>query len=467
MKANNRKLVHGQVRSLREIRPAPENEEIYREITIDNTRNLIATIHARGLLEPILISSDGVVISGHRRFFVARVLRLENVPVKVHPVSYEKDREEFLKLLVEANAQRIKGADMLLAEAAVKIDPVAAHAQLKAERLAKEKSRREDCTLSEVTSDDDGQRCQLSAAKQPMIDAIRRIIREHYEHWPLTVRQIHYRLLGPQAPLRHASKPGSRYVNDRDSYRAAIDVCSRGRLAGLIPWDAIDDETRIIDVNDAFPNLGEFFRYETGNFLHGYWRNLLQSQPHHIEIVTEKRTLHQILAQVARDHTMPLAIMGGMSTLTPKKKIIDHYRRSRKDKLIVLAISDFDPAGEAIAEDLLKSFRRDFGIRNIEVYKVALTMEQVEEFGLTRSMEAKEKSPTFDAYVEKYGTTDAWELEALAPADLVDVLTRSIEEVIDVDLFNQEARAEEADAAQLVAIQRRCAEFFRSLKLSK
>jgi hypothetical protein len=63
-----------------------------------------------------------------------------------------------------------------------------------------------------------------------MIDAITWIIEEQREHWPLTVRQIHYRLLGPDAPLQHASKPGSRYVNDHDSYRAAIESSLRLRL---------------------------------------------------------------------------------------------------------------------------------------------------------------------------------------------------------------------------------------------
>ena len=298
-----------------------------------------------------------------------------------------------------------------------------------------------------------------------MLEAVMRIIEEHHDHWPLTVRQIHYRLLGDNAPLKHASKPDSQYANDKRSYRAAIDVVTRGRLEGSIPWEAIDDETRLVDINHGFHNLGEFFHQELGSFLKGYWRNLLQSQPHHFEIVTEKRTLHRILAQVAQDHTMPLTIMGGMSTLVPKRKIVNRYYRSRKERLIILAISDLDPAGDTIAEDLFKSFRRDFGIRQIEVYKVALTIEQVQNFDLTPSMDAKEKSPTYATYVERYGTTDAWELEALAPADLVDVLIKAIDEVIDIDLFNQELGVEQNDAAKVVVIQEQCATFFRSLRI--
>ena len=74
---------------------------------------------------------------------------------------------------------------------------------------------------------------------------------------------------------------------------------------------------------------------------------------------------------------MPLTISRGMSSLPPKKAIHDRYRRSKKEKLILLVVSDLDPAGDAIAEDLVKSFRRDFWIRDIEAYEVALTIEQV------------------------------------------------------------------------------------------
>ena len=96
---------------------------------------------------------------------------------------------------------------------------------------------------------------------------------------------------------------------------------------------------------------------------------------------------------------------------------------------------------------------------------MALTIEQVRELKLPPSMEAKRKSPTYAAYVRKYGTTDCWELEALEPATLAEILTSAIEEVIDTSLFNQEIRAEQDDAAKLFAVRKQCASFFKSLRL--
>jgi hypothetical protein len=155
-----------------------------------------------------------------------------------------------------------------------------------------------------------------------------------------------------------------------------------------------------------------------------------------------------------------------MSSLPLKHKIAKHYRRSKKDRLILLVVSDLDPAGDAIAEDLVKSLQRDFRIHSVEAYKVALTIDQVEDYNLEPSMEAKEDSPTYQAFVDRYGITDAYELEALDPADLQEILTDAIEEVLDLEAYNAELEAERQDAAQIIAVQQKVTEFLNSLQLT-
>jgi hypothetical protein len=81
-------------------------------------------------------------------------------------------------------------------------------------------------------------------------------------------------------------------------------------------------------------------------------------------------------------------------------------------------------------------------------------------------MEAKESSPTYPAFVNKYGITDAYELEAMSPSDLAETLTNAIDDVLDIDLYNQELEAEEDDSAQIVAVKKQAEQFFKSLNLS-
>ena len=462
----NSELVQVQVRDVNTIRPAPENDHIYDVIQCDDPdiHELARSIKERGVQEPILISRDSYILSGHRRRVAAVLAGLKQVPVRIHPVSRAENRDAFVKLLVEMNSQRIKSLSVLVRESLIKIDPKIAHQKIANDRKAKEWERSLN-SLSAIDPDDDGRRCEISEAKRPFLDAILRVLEEQRAYWPLSDRQIHYRLLGPDAPMTHASKRSSRYVNDKASYRKLTDLLARGRVSGLINWDAIEDVTRPTDLHAAFWNPGEFFRQEFGRFLKGYWRNRLQSQPHHVEIVAEKLTVQTILQKVALKFTMPLTITRGMSSLPPKKAIRDRYVLSQKDRLILLVVSDLDPAGDAIAEDLVKSFRRDFGIANIEPYKVALTIDQVEEFSLEPSMEAKAKSPTYRAFVEKYGITAAYELEAMNPSDLAAQLESAIKDVLDLDLYNQELAAEEVDSAQIIAVQEQAERLFKSLNL--
>ena len=80
-------------------------------------------------------------------------------------------------------------------------------------------------------------------------------------------------------------------------------------------------------------------------------------------------------------------------------------------------------------------------------------------------MEAKDTSPTYQAFVDRYGITDAYELEAMKPADLVQALESAIDEVLDIDLYNQEVAKEETDSARIIAVQQQTEQFFKSLKL--
>jgi hypothetical protein len=264
-----------------------------------------------------------------------------------------------------------------------------------------------------------------------------------------------------------------KYGNEIPSYRAAIDILARGRVAGLVPWEAIDDATRPIHLNNAFQNPSEFFQQQFKNFLNGYWRNRLQSQPYHIEIVAEKLTVQTILQKVALEFTMPLTISRGMGTLSPKKAIRDRFLLSQKQGLKLLVVTDLDPARDTIADDLVKSFKRDFGLQNIEAFKVALAIEQRREFALEPSTEAKDSSPTYPNFVAKYpelinpetGIADAFELEPLSPTDLAQPLEDAIADVLDVELYNQELEAEETDSTKIIAVQQQTLEFFKSLKL--
>src|SRR4051812_21431690 len=98
----------------------------------------------------------------------------------------------------------------------------------------------------------------------------------------MTVRRIHYLLLN-DPPLKHDKKPKSRYANDRGSYQTLSDLLTRARLSREVPWPAIEDETRPVQLGGGFDTLQQFIGQESEGFLKGYSRNLMQGEDVHIE----------------------------------------------------------------------------------------------------------------------------------------------------------------------------------------
>ena len=172
------------------IRPCPENNDVYGGLSLSDpdVADLLASIRASGLLEPLRVSKDNYLISGHRRRFCALLAGLETVPVIRDPISYANDHEAFLRLLVEANSQRKKTSGMLLKEAVMRIDPEQAVDELRQERQAAADERR--FGNSEwVSGKNIRGRRKISSASMPFLQAALRVIEDHEEFWPLSVRQ--------------------------------------------------------------------------------------------------------------------------------------------------------------------------------------------------------------------------------------------------------------------------------------
>ena len=425
------------------IRPSPENEQLYRPVD-PNDPDILAlaeSIKRDGILEPLVVTRDGFIISGHRRYAAAKIAGLQKVPCR--KINITRGSPEFLKLLREHNRQRIKTRDEILREEIASIDPEDAHCALSAHR--REKSRIAVDTIEVRTWKG---RAAISPAKEEFLCAVERILTGMKDYLPLNNRQIFYQLIN-DPPLIHSSKPNSRFRNDLRSYKALCDLLTRARHEGRIPYDWIDDATRPVTVWQVHPNVSAYYRQELKDILNGYWRNLMQSQPNHIEIVAEKNTLQNVLSPVAMEYCIPLTIGRGQCSTPPLSKIAKRFEDSGKEELIIIAVSDLDPDGDEIAHSLARRLRWDFCLfQNVEVIKAALTMEQAEDLELPKSFErAKRTSSNYERYIDRHGTDAVYELEAVAPHELQGLLRDTIDSVIDIDAYNHEVDEEKRDAA--------------------
>ena len=89
------------------LKPHPINDKIYSNRSCED---LEASISLNGLLEPLVITKENTIISGHRRWLACKNLNMDKVDVRVCDFDDEKIA------LVELNRYRNKTATELLNE---------------------------------------------------------------------------------------------------------------------------------------------------------------------------------------------------------------------------------------------------------------------------------------------------------------------------------------------------------------
>jgi hypothetical protein len=403
------------------------------------------------------ISTDNVIWNGHRRFAGCQLAYLDPIPV-VRRAIYSTD-PEFIDLLISANLQRVKSPEEVLREEIAHTDKHKAFAALSRRRAARLDLLRAGATtagLEEIIAGPARRRPKISEGKQAMLRAAIEIIEANRDYWPLTLRTIHYRIAQMECPpLRNTdtrySKAGQ-YGNNDDSYGDLSNLLTRARLEGFVPWKAIIDETRPVGLWKPWQNIGDFVRQEMAGLFAGYRRDLLQSQPAHIEIISEKMTVASIVNRVARDYGANTMVGRGFSSITAKYELVQRFSESGKEALVLLILSDHDPEGECIADDLVAKIRDEFDVdAPVEARRVAITAEQVNAYGLLPAGKATDKnSSRLKEFREKYGD-EAYELEAFTPAQLEQLVRSALISVIDQDLFKQEQDKEIEESAELEA----------------
>lgn len=434
-----------------ELHPSPENDALYKRVLPTDAAivELAESIRANGVIEPLVATSDGFIVSGHRRHTAAKLAGVATVPVRyLEKGRYDYTTDEYVALLREHNRQRVKNVGEAIREAVVDADPEQAYHDLLGRREPVEPD-----VLTAVNMSGRVKRKRISEAKSAMVAAVLQVLQDHRKYLPLNDRKVHYELAQHHRPLRHTGKPKSHYGADQKSYKDLTDLLTRMRAEGIIPHDAISDDTRPETLWNVFPSADAFIRGEVEGFGRGYWRDLMQSQEVHVEIAVEKNTAVKIVAEVAMRYTIPVTSLRGMTSMPTKNRIAKRFKATGKSRLVLLLATDFDPTGEAIAENLAKGLRDEFGVDDLAAYKIAVTPDQAVELGTVQSVEGiglKAGDTKARKFRERHGTdVVAYELEALSVADMQRLTAESIDAVLDIELLNAEREAERFDAAEI------------------
>jgi hypothetical protein len=130
--AGSEKHVRKRVSSLK---PSPENQLLYRPPSDDPDIGALAESIRRNGCDPLVITADNYIVSGHRRR--AALLRIGQGFVRCRVLDRRRDEytpDEYVALLRDFNEQRDKTVAEQVREELVDIDPDEAHRNLREQR---------------------------------------------------------------------------------------------------------------------------------------------------------------------------------------------------------------------------------------------------------------------------------------------------------------------------------------------
>ena len=254
----------------------------------------------------------------------------------------------------------------------------------------------------------------LSKSNLDMLTRINNILEEYVEEgYTLTLRQLYYQLVSRDI-----------IPNNDKEYGKISNILKQGRMAGIVDWSSIEDRVRVPklpywvkDVQDAIKDTIEQYRL-----------NRMEGQKNNIEIWVEKDALSNVLYRVSQKYHIRLMVNRGYSSVSA---MYDAYKRLN-DGDVILYFGDHDPSGMDMIRDVQERLN-EFGV-DVDVRPIALNMEQIRRFNPPPNP-AKITDPRAKWYIEKYGKT-SWELDALPPNELIRLAENAINEIIDIDIYN-------------------------------
>ncbi len=280
------------------------------------------------------------------------------------------------------------------------------------------------------------QEIKFRADTLTVISQANTIIRDYAaQGFLLTLRQLYYQFVA--RGLRE---------NTERSYKQLGDIISNGRLAGLIDWDAIEDRTRNLRSLTHFDDPAELMANTPHWFRLDEWDN----QSNRVEVWVEKDALVGVIEGVCQRYDVPFFACRGytsQSEMYGAAQRLAHYINAGQE-IHILHLGDHDPSGIDMTRDVRD--RLEMFLRNdidMNVNRLALNWDQVELYRPPPNP-AKITDSRFDGYQRKYGD-ESWELDALEPRVISDLIEENILALRDEDLWNERIEEERQHKAIL------------------
>lgn len=284
---------------------------------------------------------------------------------------------------------------------------------------------------------------KFSASSELMIEQAEVICLEYARQgYDLSLRQLYYQFVSK-----------GWIANSDKNYKRMSSVLNDARLAGRIDWDHMVDRTRGIvgsyagheeDPEDVLRSAAE-----------SYFEDLWAGQPVRVEVWVEKEALAGVMRRACsglRVGSFPNKGYVSVSAMYRAAKRIDGYREQWGQDCIILHLGDHDPSGIDMSRDIEDrlTLMSAYGGANLEVRRIALNMDQIRAYNPPPNPAKITDSRARD-YIATYGN-ESWELDALEPGVLVDLVQDHVRREMDDDAWDAAIAQEQSVRDRLVAL---------------
>lgn len=262
------------------------------------------------------------------------------------------------------------------------------------------------------------------------------IIQEYQaQGYSLTLRQLYYQFVARAL-----------IANTERDYKRMGNIISDARRAGMIDWDSIEDRTRFIRTISSWNDPREILDTAKGS----YHKDLWKTQDKRFEVWIEKDALIGVVEPVCKELDLPHFSCRGYVSDSEMWQAAMRLRRHVRNgqHVIVLHLGDHDPSGIDMTRDITDRLNLfSFFDGGIEVRRIALTMEQIEEVNPPPNP-AKVTDSRYEGYAAEFGE-ESWELDALEPRYIADLIGDQILDGRDEEKWEAAVAEQEEERGQI------------------
>lgn len=214
--------------------------------------------------------------------------------------------------------------------------------------------------------------------------------------------------------------------NSQNSYKTVGNLINDARLAGLIDWEAIEDRTRNLKSLSHWSNPQSVIQSAAWYYMRDTWLK----QDYHVEVWVEKEALDNVVGRVANELDISYFCCRGYVSQSEMWSAAQRFIKYEKmgKSCVIIHLGDHDPSGIDMSRDIKERLKM-FGVHALIFRRIALNLDQITLYNPPPNP-AKTTDSRYTSYIDKYGD-ESWELDALEPKVLHDLITKNVTEFMD------------------------------------